>query len=106
MSRGNVKRSATQAAEPAVSNSTAIPGRFRVDDTFLTEMGFEAAVVTAVLVVVEVVAAAAADILLLPEFCLLVVVSSDILAGLLLVSELVFCCYLNQSSGISICLLV
>ena len=68
-----MKRSATQAAEPAVSSSTPIPGLFWVLEaaTFLTEMGFEAAVVTADLVVEEVVAAAAAaDILLVRvTFC-------------------------------------
>ena len=70
MSRGKVKRSATQAADPAVSSSTPIPGLFlAADETFLvTEMGLEATVeATAVLVVVEVVAAvaAAADIVIL-----------------------------------------
>ena len=63
VSRGNVNRSATQAAEPAVNSSTPIPGRLlRVEVTFLTEMDFEAAVVTAV---VDDVAVVAAVILLL-----------------------------------------
>ena len=81
MSRGKVKRSATQAADPAVSSSTPIPGLFLAADvTFLvTEMGdFEDTVeATAVLVVVEVVAdvAAAADIVILVVTCLTLVTS-------------------------------
>ena len=74
MSRGKVKRSATQAADPAVSSSTPIPGLFLAAGvTFLvTEMGFDPTVeATAVLVVVEVVAAvaAAADIVMLLMTC-------------------------------------
>ena len=74
VSRGKVKRSATQAADPAVSSSTPIPGLFLAgDETFLTEIvGLEATVeATAVLVVVEVVAAvaAAADIVMLLMTC-------------------------------------
>ena len=70
-----MKRSATQAADPAVSSSTPIPGLFlAADETFLdTEMGdFEDTVeATAVLVVVDVVAAvaAAADIVMLLMTC-------------------------------------
>ena len=79
MSRGKVKRSATQAADPAVSSSTPIPGLFLAAGvTFLTEMGFEDTVeATAVLVVVEVVAdvAAAADIVILVVTCLTLVAS-------------------------------